>query len=150
MLIFKILGLALVLLTSTFLGLNKTATLKSRAKKLNLICTGLSNMAHLIKNGADELDNILKMSFNVGVIQFDSNKYGLNKGFLKKQEIADFDEFINSIGILDRQSEYKRIMSFISIFEKRFQEAQKNYNELSKIYNTLGFLVGLSLCIFLI
>lgn len=143
-------GLALVLLTSTFLGFKKTAALKNRAQKLGQVCAGLSNMAHLIQNSAGELESILKTCFDNGILDFTSKGCSLNENFLEVQDVTEFNNFINSIGVQDSQSEYRRTIGFITVFEKKAQEAQKNYCELSKLYNTLGFLIGLSICIFLI
>ena len=74
----------------------------------------------------------------------------LNKSFLKKEDIAMIEEFLDNFGSKDRIGEYKRTKFYASLLERQREEVAKKSAELSKLYNTLGVLLGAGICIFLI
>ncbi|MBQ6848291.1 MAG: stage III sporulation protein AB [Clostridia bacterium] len=146
--IFKILGLIFLLLSSTFFGFYKGNFLVKRYKSLEKICFALERLGELIKNGTGDLGKL--MSFCFGDLVETTDGIKLNCSTLLKEDAEFFYEFLGEIGISDRESEYKRILIYKTLFEKRRGEAEKNAEKLCKLYNSCGFLVGLSLCIFLV
>ena len=69
--------------------------------------------------------------------------------FLKEEDTALLKELFNGIGFVDRESEIKRISFYKTLFEKQLQGAEQSANEQCKLYNSLGVLTGISICIFL-
>ena len=66
-------------------------------------------------------------------------------------EKADTDlltEFFSRFGYGDKNSEYERTKLFTSLLKKQSEEANLKANSLCKLYNTIGLLVGVFLCIF--
>lgn len=150
MLLFKIIGLLLILAASTLFGLLKANSLKKRADKLGKICISLSKLAQLILSGAGELKALFSLSFEKEILAYNENTPIINKSFLESKDIELLNNFLKEIGMSDSESEYKRITVYKTLFEKQLAEAEKRFVELSKLYNSLGFLTGLSICIFLI
>ena len=58
--------------------------------------------------------------------------------------------FLGEFGMGDREKECRNISLYKTLFEKQFGEAEDNSNRLYKLYNSLGFLTGLMICIFLV
>lgn len=150
MLLLKISGLILIMLTCTLFGINKSNFLKRRAEKLNGICMSLSRLSSLIKSETGELDTLLEACFAKDIFVLNGEIRLIDESFLKKDDTVLLNKFLKDAGMQDSESEYKRTLNFISLFEKRASDAQKACSDLSKLYNTLGFLIGVSICIFFI
>ena len=112
-----------------------------RQKRLLVICNGLDKLALLITSSVKDLDVLLRESFKGGNI----DTFGLLKS---DKEILD--NLISTLGISNRKREYDYVILCKKLLEKQFSQAKEDYNSLSKLYRSLGFLGGLFLCIFLI
>lgn len=150
MLLFKIAGLIFVILASSLLGFYEANSLKKRVYKLSSICISLSKLAQFIHNGSGELNRLLSLSFEKDVLYITDDVSVFDKSFLKKTDIQLFESFLKEAGMSDSQTEYKRILTYKSLFENQREQAQKRVDELARLYSSLGFLTGIAICIFFI
>jgi len=146
----KILGLLLILVSSTILGYYKGYILRRRAEKLKVICLSLEKFSQLVKSGAGELSPLLSMSFSKNILTFSDSSPVINENFLEKEDIKLFGDFLSKAGLSDCESEVKRIAVYKTIFESNCQKAKRKSDELCKLYNSLGFLIGIFICILLV
>ncbi len=146
----KILGLLLILTATTLFGFYKSNSLIIRSKKLGKITHSLGKLAQLVRCGSGELENVLLYSFSSDILTYKNGEVKIFNQYLLKEDLKIFDNFFLEIGMNDRESEYKKIMLYKALFEKQLKAAEDNVSRLSKLYNSLGFLTGVSICIFLI
>lgn len=139
--LFKVLGLFSLVVSGTALGFYKSYLLELRQKQLLEICNSLERLALLITSSVKDLDVLLKESFKSEKI----DTFGL---LSSDKEILG--NLISSLGISNRQREYDNVILCKNLLEKQLSEAKLEYDSLSKLYRSLGFLGGLFLCIFLI
>ncbi len=146
----KTVGMLLILLSFTFFGFYKADLLNKRSKKLNEICMGLERLKGFIKNGNGDLEKLIKLSFSNDVFSDRLGGAVINKNYLLEEDIEPFQRLLNELGISDRETEEKRITLYKVLLEKQQQSAEEKTSGLYKLYTSLGFLTGLSICIFLI
>ena len=143
----KLLGLILILFTCTLGGFYKGMGLKKRCEKLNRICIALSKLSRFVSLGTGELEELIKSSFDQDIL---NDGLTLEKSFLTNEEIDLFDRLMFELGVSDRVTECKKIELYNSLFEKLLKSAEEDEKRLFKFYNSLGFLSGLAICIFII
>ena len=150
MTVFKIIGLLFLLTACTSFGFFKSYRLSLRSKRLNEICIALQKLQQLICSSTQDLNKLLEFSFGKNFIGFENEKPIFNTEGLLKEDMEFLYKLFKEIGISQRETEYKRIAVFETIFKNQLNDANENTKRLSKLYNSLGFLGGLSICIFLI
>lgn len=150
MLLLKFGGLFLIFAASSLFGVYKAFTLKKRGDKLQSICFSLSKLAELVRNGAGELQKILELSFQKEILIFENGKPIISCSFLLKDDVQLAESFLGEIGMLNSESEYKRVILYKTLFEQKATEAMQRSQTLSRLYTSLGVLIGLSICIFLV
>ena len=141
--IVKTAGLMFILLSCSAVGLFKADTLKKRSRKLKEICVSLEKLYQLVENSALESAELITLSFGV------TNPKD-NTAYLKPEDTELLIRFLGEFGMGDREKECRNISLYKTLFEKQFGEAEDNSNRLYKLYNSLGFLTGLMICIFLV
>ncbi len=137
--LFKGLGFALILLTTTVLGFLKANSLNLRYKKLCNIKNAVTDLKQRIRFSRSEIDKLLAISFK------DIPDYYSN---LEKDDIEIVEGFIENIGMADTKAECERCELCISLLDTKIAEAQKNCTELNKLYKSMGVLGGVFICIF--
>lgn len=145
----KLVGLLLILASCSLFGFYKSLCLRKRALKLSAICISLEKAAQLVATNAGELNRIFSLSFEKDVLNFKGDTVVINLSFLQKNDIDLLENFFKESGMYDIKAEYNRIYTFKTIMEKEFCKAEKRAEELVKLYNTSGFLIGAFICIFL-
>lgn len=148
--LFKFLGLILIFSACTGCGLLKSSSLQKRKDKLYSFSRSLSQLAEYIKADGGEIELIFSSCFEKNCIEIKNFKPCLNKSFLEKEDIALLEEFLDEFGIRDAESEYRRTLLYASLIEKQGAISENKCKELCNVYNKLGVLSGLFLCIFLI
>lgn len=143
MMILKIAGLTFILLSCSAVGLIKADTLKKRSRKLKKICVSLEKLYQLVINSSLESAELINLSF--GEVEIKDNIT-----YLKPEDTELLNRFLGEFGMGDREKECRNISLYKTIFEKQLSEAEENSNRLYKLYNSLGFLTGLVICIFLV
>ena len=137
-LLFKISGFILIILTTTAIGFLKSNTLNIRYKKLCNLKGAISDLKQRIRMGCGEIDKLVSISFKDL-----TDYYGL-----EKNDIKLIETFFKEIGMLDTESECERCDLYISLLDTQIINAQKNCQELGKLYKSIGFMSGLFFCIF--
>ena len=143
-------GLLLVLLSFTFFGFYKADLLNKRSRKLTEICMGLERLLDLIRGGNTDLEEALKLSFSAKILYCEKGIPVLNKDYLLKEDSEPLEKLLNELGLSDRETEEKRITLYKTILKKQQSVAEERAKALNKLYTSLGFLTGLSICIFLV
>ena len=150
MILFKIIGMGLIILVGICIGFLKSLHLKKRAEKLCGICRSMHQLAELMHMGSCELERAVGLCFNSNDVYIESGRPFLNKNYLEAQDISLLNEFFLNLGMNDADAEYRRIHSFHKLILKQYETADAKSCEMSKLYKTLGFLCSLLVCIFLI
>lgn len=143
MMILKTAGLMFILLSCSAVGLIKADALKKRRHKLESICLSLEKLYQLVENSPLESAELINLSFGV-------TNPRENTAYLKPEDTEILNRFLGEFGMGDREKECRNISLYKTIFEKQLQVADENSNRLYKLYNSLGFLTGLVICIFLV
>ena len=145
---FKIIGLFILFISSCFLGFLKSYNLKMRAEKLKALCLSFEMLASRIKAEKTELERAVAVSFPKETVYIKENRAIINPDLLEKEDISLIEEFFESFGRRDINSEYNRVQLFASLLQKQRKEAEEKKEKLSKLYNSLGVLFGIFICIF--
>lgn len=150
--IIKFLGLALITAATTCLGFGYTANLKERISTLYWYKRAINILSEKIRFSSAELTKILceiplcnkyfSLTAPFSVILNDS---GLNEGDKKL-----IYEFFEQIGMGDTEQQMKICALYESELNFRLNDAEKEYNDKSKIIKSLGFFAGLGIAIILI
>lgn len=145
----------LALLTVTFLsfasyGLIKSNNVKKRVAQLEKINTALFDFAEKMRYAKSDLGALItECFFECPFLIFGENGVTQN-GFLNSGDMSLLREFFDGCGSLDRESEYKRAVLYISLFSKRYEDAAKECEKESRLFKTAGISIGLAAVIMLI
>ena len=145
----KFLGLFVIFSVCALFGLFKATTLKERAARLGFYQKSATLLAERVRADSRELSLILPICFEDSV-KLSCGEITFDTAHLKKEDIALLNEFFGALGRLDRQAEYERISLFCGLLETARLSAEREYALSGKLYRTLGALLGIGLCIFLI
>ena len=149
-LLFKLSGLFILFLVCTALGFQKSVNIKKRSHRLNSFYRSLILLAERIKSGAGEIGEILPLCFNDTLVYIEKGEILFDKSYLETADIDLIDEYFSNLGFSDKDSEYERTRLFISLIKKQLDQAEEMAQSLCKLYNTLGVLIGVFICIFLL
>lgn len=147
-LIFKVLGLIIVFCVFSLWGFLKANVLSARSRKLGVLTRSINQLAEFIKNDGSEIARLINMCFEKSEVAVRDGKINFNNLFLEKEDIALLDGFFEGLGKNDRQSEYERTKLFAKTLEKQSIEAREKNANLSKLYSSLGVLIGIFFVIF--
>ena len=141
--------MVLVFLVCIALGFLKSLSLKERVESLKYYNNSLNILSERILRQQGEIKEILPHSFKDGGVYIENGKIIADiKGFNKKDNKLS-DDFLKDLGKLDIKGEYDRTKLYSSLFEKEAVLAEEKYNEQSKLYRSLGVMIGIFICIFL-
>ncbi len=138
-LLFKLLGFALIVLTTTAIGFLKSNSLNMRHKKLCSLKNAITDLKQRIRLSHGEIDKLIAVSFK-DIPDFYS--------YLEKSDTQIVENFFKDIGMLDVKAECERCELYISLLDAQIIKAQKNYTELNKLYKSMGIMGGIFICIF--
>ena len=139
----KTAGLMFILISCSAVGLIKADALKKRSLKLKHICLSLEKLYQLVENSPLESAELINLSFGLTNPEEDT-------AYLKPEDTELLNRFLGEFGMGDRAKECRNISLYKTLFEKQLWQAEENSNRLYKLYNSLGFLTGLVICIFLV
>ena len=145
---FKIIGIFILFISSCLSGFLKSYNLKMRAEKLKALCLSFEMLASRIKAEKTELERAVSLCFSKETVYIKQNKAVINPALLEKEDIALIEEFFEFFGRRDINSEYDRVQLFASLLQKQRKEAEEKKEKLSRLYNSLGVLFGIFICIF--
>ncbi len=147
-LLFKIAGLLVILAVCTAFGYEKSHSIRKRAGILNFLHRATTLLAEYIKSDGGEISKLLPRCFGDDFVKVNDNELNFKKDFLEKSDIDLLKEFFEGLGFGDKNSEYERTKLFVALIKKQSEEANMKAESLCKLYNTVGFLSGVFVCIF--
>lgn len=151
MLLFKILGIFLIVVTCATVGFLKSFSIKTRCKKLSSFYERLNTLYEYVESGGCELEKALKNSFFAcDFLSFQKDGIYCYDNDLTKEDKALIDEFFLSLGHSVKKVECDRIKEFATTVKTRLKQAENEAAQKSKIYQTLGICTGLALGVFFI
>lgn len=143
-------GLVTVFSVSALGGFLKSAMLKKRYKKLCGIYRSMSELKERVRMGAGEIERLVALSFDKGAVFIENGKPETDPSYLEREDKELLEEFLCNLGMSDSESECERIGVYMALIEKKCEEAEKRCGELCRLYNALGILCGIFICIFLL
>lgn len=138
-LLFKISGLIIIVFVCWAIGFLKANALHLRYKKLCNIHNGIGDLKERIRLHGGEIDRLINLSFET---------YPPDYTALQKEDITLIEDFFKNIGMSDTKAEYERCELYMNLIDTKITLAQKNYQELNKLYKSIGFFSGIFICIF--
>lgn len=150
MLLFKIIGLILVFSGSTGLGFLKSALLCKRADKLLKFSRGTSSLAERIRLCSGEIESLLNSCFPSEYISYTLGKAKIDESYLKRDDISIINELLSDLGMGDIDAEYERTKAYADLIKLQHSSAQNDCGQFCRLYKSLGALVGIFICIFLL
>lgn len=149
MLLFKILGLLLILGVCVVSGFLKADVLKKRSEKLQKNLEALNRLGELVRIGSYEIEELVMLCFSADTVAVEKGHIKLSGEYLLKEDIKILEDFFRGFGMADREAEYERTKLFYSLLENQYSAALGVYGKLGRLYRSIGFMGGLILCIFL-
>lgn len=149
-LLFKASGLILILAVCSAVGFSKSRELKKRAERLSRLARSLGTLSEYIRADKSEIDSLIKRCFEDNTVYFTEGRIYFDKSFLNAEDISLLEEFSVGFGKADADGEYERTHMYAVIVEKQLQAAEDICRRLCGLYNTLGVLCGIFICIYLI
>lgn len=151
MLLIKVSGLILVMLSSVMFGFLKSKSLVLRSKKLFLILEGTDMLyEHIEQEGCELYQAVEKSFFQCDFLSFGNNSFSFCEDYLKSDEAQEIKAFFASLGSSVKKAECDRIINFKLKIKKFYEMAEKDALQKCKIYQTFGICIGLALGILLI
>lgn len=150
MLVVKLVGIALIIAASTFIGYLKSYNLSARCKNLSLFLDGINALYENIEQGGETLDNAIANAFSkCSFLIREDEKFHCCDDFFKKDKNL-IDDFFKYIGLSSKKVECDRINNFKIKVKKQINDAENENQQKGKIYRVLGLCVGLTIAILLI
>ncbi len=136
-LIFKLLGLLLIITVSAAIGFIKSSQLHMRCKKLNMFKKSILEFKERLRLSYGELDRIKDKCF----------KTPIDYSGLYSSDCEIIESMFREIASLDRESAYNRCLLAAELLNKQIDDAESQYKELGKLYKSIGVLGGIFICI---
>lgn len=150
MLIFKISGAVLVVISSAYIGFLKCNSMCLRHRKLLLFMDGVNTLYNCIKQGEFDLKTAIKNSFSgCEFLLLNNPKIQCNDVDLKKDK-ALIEDFFITLGHSTKMVECERISIFKLKLKSNINEALNEIEQKGRLYKILGVCVGIVIAIFLI
>lgn len=145
--LFKLCGLLMIFSAAALSGFIKSMQLKQRHKKLHRINRALSDLKERIRLNSGEIGRLVSLCF--GSLATEKNgSFTVNESALEKDDITIINEFFRDLGMSDTAAECERTELYILLISKKCTEAEKKCRELCRLYNSIGILGGIFICIF--
>lgn len=138
-LLIKIAGFVLIILATSAIGFSKANQLNLRHKKLCNLIKEISVLKEYIRLHGGEAETLFKKCFS---------EYPVNCSFLNKGDIEITEDFFENIGLCDTKTEYERCELYIDLLKLRANDAKASYDQLNRLYKSIGVLSGILICIF--
>ncbi len=136
-LIFKFIGLLLIIVVSAAIGFAKSGELYQRCKKLEIFKKCILEFKERLRLSYGELDRIKDKCF----------KTPIDYSGLYNSDSEIIESMFREIALLDREGAYNRCLLAIELLEKQQAEAESQYKDLGKLYKSIGVLGGIFICI---
>ena len=148
--LFKVSGMVMVFSVCSIWGFSRSAALKKRAEKLLAFSRSAQELAELIRTEACEIRPLLERTFDGQLLKVTEKDFFLNEEYYKKEDVKLLLAFLSKLGLSDSLSEYRRISGYAEIIKQRSDQAFCECEKLCRLYKSLGCMVGIFICIFLL
>ena len=125
-------------------------SLKKRHSRLCGFYRSMSDLRERIRMGSGEIERLVALSFEDGAVFLSDGKTQIDRAYIEREDAALLEEFFRDLGMSDSQSECERIGLYMALVKKKCEEAEQKCGELCRLYNALGILCGIFICIFLL
>ena len=150
-LLFKIVGILFILLSSFLFGYTKSVFFKKRVSELKKISGGTLRLKEQVANCPCEIENIYKSCYgSCKDLEYKNGKIIAKEGFVSKVDCELLNEFFSSLGTLDLNSECARISLYYELIKKQIASAEADAEQGSKIWQTCSICVGIGVSILII
>ncbi len=144
----KLSGIFLIFITCTLAGFLKSASLKKRTEQLRLAAASVAELASRIRSDSGEIEGLIQRTFGSTIVSCERGKISVNKTVLGEGGTAILEELFCDMGMRDSLAEYERTLLYAELMQKQYKESSRACGELCRLYNSLGVLCGIFLCIF--
>ncbi len=148
----KVIGFCFIVCATTLFGISLSKDLKGRMQSLNWFVNLTDEVAEKIRYSSAELPQIVRSIYNYDTylsVDEPFRVYLKNTG-LDKDDKRMIEEFFAGLGLGDTESQIKRCGIYKRQLLRRYENADRQYTEKSKLYKKLGFFGGLTIVIILI
>ena len=150
-LLFKIVGILFILISSFLFGYTKSAFFKKRVSELKKISAGTLRLKEQVANCPCEIESIYHSCYgSCNDLEYKNGKIIAKEGSLSKEDSELLNEFFHSLGALDINSECARINLYSELIKKQITSAETDAEQGSKIWQTCSVCVGIGISILII
>ncbi len=151
MIMFKLMGIVMIVFSSSMIGFFKSKSLVARHKKLQQIYDAVCVLYNHINQGDYELEKALENSLaKCGFLHVKNGEYICDDNDLTQDDKLIIKSFFSEIGSSVKSVECERINAFKLKIKSQLGFAQSDCHNKCKIYQTLGVCAGLVIGILLI
>lgn len=151
MFVIKLFGIFLIVIACMAVGFLKSLSIKNRSKKLSAFCDGLNTFYEYVEQGGCELDIAIKNSFSkCTFLRLENGRFLCLDNDLNGEDKVMIDGFFEGLGASAKKAECDRINGFKLKMKTYLKEAENDVSQKSKIYQTFGICIGLTIGILLI
>lgn len=148
----EVIGFCFIVCATTLFGISLSKDLKGRMQSLNWFVNLTDEVAEKIRYSSAELPQIVRSIYNYDTylsVDEPFRVYLKNTG-LDNDDKRMIEEFFAGLGLGDTESQIKRCGIYKRQLLRRYENADRQYTEKSKLYKKLGFFGGLTIVIILI
>ena len=148
----KMVGFCFIVGATTLFGISLSKELKNRLQSLSWFLNLTDEIAEKIRYSSAELPQIVRSIYNYDTylsVDEPFRVYLKNTG-LDNDDKRMIEEFFAGLGLGDTESQIKRCGIYKRQLLRRYENADRQYTEKSKLYKKLGFFGGLTIVIILI
>ena len=148
--LFKIFGALFTVLSCWGYSANKSLDLKNKRDRMRNFLLGLDSFQNSIRISSEETIPLFKKCFEQYKL-FDINEkiVPLKDAFFDKDRDI-ITEFLSGIGNSDREGECERIKAYKEILNGRYKTICEEYKNKSKVWQTVGLSLGITVALILI
>ncbi len=149
--IFKVLGFAVIMLSAWGFSVLKSLELKVKRDAMFSFCVKSDELADKIRMGAGEIIPLIREVFEKSsLINVDSFKVTAKEKYFGINDKQKIDELFEGMGNGDRFSEYERIKMYKEMLIKSYNELNEEYKAKSKVWQTVGISAGITVALIIL
>lgn len=147
---FKIIGLVTVFFVCCLIGFYKSLELRGDAEIIGSLVVSCNALADRLRSERREIAELVKSCFKEEYVEYSQGRFYASKKTVGEAEAKILDEMFSGIGMMDCESEDRRIKAYAKRLEENYRRSLQKNAELGRLYKTLGVSSGLFLVLFLI
>ncbi len=148
--LFKISGAVFITLSCWGYSSFKSLCLKEKREKMRNFLLGLESFQNSIRISSEETIPLFKKCFeHYKLFDIRDKIIPYNDAFFDKDRDI-INEFLSGIGNSDREGECERIKAYKEILNGRYKSICEEYKNKSKVWQTVGLSLGITVALILI